>query len=103
MPLPTPPVPNRIVIGDNELGVTHLGGGPEAHRDGQQGQGSQVLMLPNVLPTNMCTRLPHSTHPKHWWALPGPLRDEVPAGVRQGIKNVIMAGHSGKAEARGSL
>lgn len=34
-----PQVLSRILIGDdhdNELGVTHLGGGPEAHRDGQQ-------------------------------------------------------------------
>lgn len=50
-PPPPPPVPSRIVFGDNELGVTHLGGGPEAHRDGQQG---------NVLRTNMGTCLPHS-------------------------------------------
>lgn len=54
-----PQVPNHIIIGDNELRVTHLGGRPEAHRDGQQGKRSQVLMPPNVLRTNICTCLPH--------------------------------------------
>lgn len=26
-----PQVPNHIIIGDNELGVTHLGGGDQKH------------------------------------------------------------------------